>query len=79
VIVMNNIVLYSDKESEFCEKARQWLVDRGYAFEEKGVAEGDNLEGLFSVSGQYAVPVIVVDDKVIVGFNEKKLEELLIQ
>ncbi len=32
---------------------------------------------LVEKSGQMAVPVILVDDKVVVGFNQAKLDELL--
>jgi glutaredoxin len=32
---------------------------------------------LVQKSGQMAVPVILVDDKVVVGFNQAKLDELL--
>jgi hypothetical protein len=32
---------------------------------------------LIQKSGQMAVPVILVDDQVVVGFNESKLEALL--
>lgn len=75
---MYKIVLYSDKQSEFSDKARLWLGGHGFVFEERDVAETENLESLFSISEQYAVPVIIIDGKVVIGFNEKKLEELLI-
>ena len=32
---------------------------------------------LVQKSGQMAVPVILIDDKVVVGFNQPKLDELL--
>jgi len=32
---------------------------------------------LIQKSGQMAVPVILIDDQVVVGFNEAKLEALL--
>jgi hypothetical protein len=32
---------------------------------------------LIQKSGQMAVPVILVDDKIVVGFNQTKLDELL--
>jgi glutaredoxin 3 len=37
----------------------------------------DGLQTMIQKSGQIGVPVIDVDDTVIVGFNRNKLEELL--
>lgn len=34
---------------------------------------------VFRLTGQQAVPVITIDDKVVVGFNRQRLEQLLSQ
>jgi len=37
----------------------------------------DKAREMIQKSGQMGVPVIVVDDEIIVGFNQAKLDELL--
>ena len=37
----------------------------------------DKAREMIQKSGQMGVPVIVVDDQIIVGFNQVKLDELL--
>ena len=40
-------------------------------------ADREKAREMIKESGQMAVPVIVVDDQVMVGFNQGKLDELL--
>ena len=37
----------------------------------------DKAKEMIQKSGQMGVPVIVVDDEVVIGFNQAKLDELL--
>ena len=39
--------------------------------------ERDKVKEMIQKSGQMAVPVIIVDDEVMVGFQQAKLDELL--
>jgi len=70
---MKKIIIYTDKYSKFSELTRDWLKERKISFEEKDVSLDKNAQELFEKSKQYAVPVIVIDNEVILGFNEKKL------
>jgi glutaredoxin len=40
-------------------------------------ADREKAKEMITKSGQMGVPVITVDDAVVVGFNQPKLEELL--
>jgi len=74
----NKITIYTDQYSYFCEKTREWLQKHHFEYEEKDVKLPQNTEELFKISEQYAVPVIIADDKVILGYNEEKLKEILL-
>ena len=37
----------------------------------------DKVKEMIQKSGQMGVPVIIIDDEVIVGFNQARLDELL--
>ena len=40
-------------------------------------ADRDKVKEMIEKSKQMAVPVIIIDDEVVVGFNQAKLDELL--
>jgi glutaredoxin len=40
-------------------------------------SDRERAKELVQKSGQMAVPVILINDKVVVGFNQPKLDELL--
>ncbi len=42
-----------------------------------GAGEKSSTNELLEKSGQMGVPVIVVDDKVIIGFNKERLKKVL--
>lgn len=39
----------------------------------------DKAKEMIKKSGQMGVPVIIVDDEIMVGFNQTKLDELLVK
>jgi glutaredoxin 3 len=58
--------------------AKEFLSSRGVEFTAKNVAEDAAArEELIAKTGRMAVPVITVDDEVIVGFNRGRLQRLL--
>lgn len=74
---MKKIILYGNKYSYFTEEAKKWLEVHSLEYEERSAQDPKNLNEVFKLSGQYAVPVIVIGKGVIIGFDEKKLEEAL--
>lgn len=62
----------------FCVMAKEWLRLKGVEYEEKHAADDmDARREMIEASGQMGVPVITVDDEVVVGFNQTLLESLL--
>jgi len=61
-----------------CKLAKEFLSSKGIAFQDINVAEdAEARQELIQKTGQLAVPVITVDDEVIVGFDRARLERLL--
>lgn len=59
---------------------KEFLSQKGLAFEEKDVSEDDKArEEMYRRSGHMAVPTIIVDDKVMVGFDPQRLSKMLFQ
>lgn len=74
------ITIYSTKTCGFCHAAKQYLEGLKVPFEEVKVDEiPDGPQKLIEKSGQLGVPVIDVDDEIIIGFNRPQLDLLLRQ
>lgn len=67
----------------YCRMARAYLDENGVAYD---VVEVDLLEGekkdaavaeVKEISGGTSFPVVIVDEEIIVGFNKKRMKELL--
>jgi glutaredoxin-like YruB-family protein len=72
------VVVYSTPTCAPCKAAKAFLAAKGVRFEEVNVAEDvEGREALIRQTGQLAVPVIVVGDEVVLGFNRPRLIEVL--
>jgi glutaredoxin 3 len=75
---MKNVTIYSTPTCHFCGLAKDFFKAHNVAFQEFNV--GSDLAKraeMIEKSGQMGVPVIVINDEVIVGFNEPKISEAL--
>ncbi len=58
--------------------AKEYLSRKGIAFVEHDVAKDkEKAKEMIKKSGQLGVPVILVGDKVLIGFNQIELDKLL--
>lgn len=73
---MSNIIIYSTPTCGFCKMAKDYLTSKNIPYQEVDVSR-DRVaqEQLIAKSGQFGVPVIDVDGKIIVGFDKRKLDE----
>lgn len=73
-----SVVVYSTPTCGPCKAAKAFLASKGVAFQEVNVAEDlEGREALIRQTGQLAVPVIVVGDEIVLGFNRPRLAEVL--
>ena len=61
----------------FCQQEVEFLSQKGIAFQQKDVGADKEAMGELIEIGVLATPVTLIDGEVVVGFNAKKLEELL--
>ncbi len=72
------VKVYSTPECPWCRRVKKFLEDNGIAYQDFNVAEDSAArEEMISKSQQLAVPTILIDDEIIVGFNEALLKEKL--
>ena len=67
----------------YCRMARAYLDENGVAYDvvEVDLLEGEEKESAVAevkeISGGTSFPVVIVDEEIIVGFNKKRMKELL--
>jgi len=75
---MKKVQIYTSPTCHYCHMAKDFFNKNSVEFEEFDVmANIDKRQEMIEKSGQMGVPVIVVEDKVTVGFDEKYLKQLL--
>ncbi len=75
---MKTITIYSTPSCHFCHMAKEYLTGKNIPFTDINVAEDQNArQEMITMSGQMGVPVIKIENDVIVGFNKPVLNDLL--
>ncbi len=72
------VVIYSTPDCPVCKRAKAYLAQKGIAYEEIDVsADRKAAAEMVARSGQMGMPVILVGDAMLVGFNPLKLDAAL--
>jgi glutaredoxin-like YruB-family protein len=72
------VTVYSTPTCPYCKRAKDYLTQKGIVFTDYNVAEDrEKAKEMIEKSKQMGVPVIVVGDDIILGFNQAKLDSLL--
>jgi len=72
------ITVYSTPTCPYCKLVKDYLGEQGENFTDIDVASDTAAANeMVKLSGQMGVPVIKVDDEIIVGWNKGALEEVL--
>lgn len=72
------IKIYSTPTCPWCVQAKAYFKSKNIAFEDIDVAQDQaKAQEMVKLSGQMSVPVIAIDDEVIVGFDQERIEEII--
>lgn len=75
---MKKVVIYSTPNCTYCNMAKEFFKANNVSFESVDVAADPiRRQEMVEKSGQMGVPVIFVDDHMIVGYNKRMLSQLL--
>jgi glutaredoxin-like YruB-family protein len=74
---MSKIIVFSSNTCPHCVTAKDYLKSKGIEFTEKNVSTDMEARKELMGMGYMGVPIILVDDEVIEGFNKAKLDELI--
>jgi glutaredoxin 3 len=72
------VKVYSTPTCPYCKMAKQFLTENNIQFEDVDVAANQNMmQEMIAKSDQMGVPVLDIDGQIVVGFDKKKIKELL--
>ncbi|MDQ5955300.1 MAG: glutaredoxin 3 [Patescibacteria group bacterium] len=72
------ITIYSTPTCHFCQLAKEFLSEKNIPYTNYDVSEdAAKRQEMIQMTGQLGVPVIVVNDSIMVGFDREKLAEKL--
>ena len=75
--MMKRVTVYSTQNCPYCHMAKAFLEKHGVPYESIDVgADSEAAKKMIDLSGQRGVPVITIDDEVIVGFDSDRLNVL---
>lgn len=75
---MKKVAIYTTPTCGYCRMAKEFFKQNNVAYSEYDVAaDADKRNEMMEMTGQMGVPVITIDDNVVVGFNQSKIAELL--
>ena len=73
-----DVTLYSSPTCGYCHQAERFLKERGVKFTKYDISmDRAAANSVLQLTGQMAVPVITIDNEVVVGFDRPRLERLL--
>ncbi len=72
------IKIYSTPTCPYCIEAKKYFTENKIDFDNVDVSlDHHAADEMVKLSGQMGVPVITIDEKVIVGFDKPRIEKLL--
>ena len=75
---MVKVKIYSTPTCPYCQMAKAFFKEKKIKFEDIDVSKDEKAaKEAVEKSGQMGVPVIDIDGKILVGFDQEKVEEAL--
>ena len=75
---MAKVKIYTTPTCVYCKMSKEFFKSNNVEYEEKNVATDVTArDEMIAKSGQMGVPVIEIDGKIIIGFDQPRLKEAL--
>ena len=72
--MQKSVTIYSTPTCHFCHMAKEFFTEKGVEFTAYDVAsDATKRQEMIQMTGQLGVPVIVIGDDVMVGFDRARL------
>lgn len=75
---MATVTIYTTPTCVYCKATKAFFQEQNVQYTEKDVAtDTKGRDEMIQRSGQMGVPVIAIDDKLVIGFDKARISELL--
>lgn len=75
---MKNVTIYSTPSCHFCHMAKDFFKEKNVNYTDWNVASDPaKRQEMLDKSGQLGVPVIIIDNDLVIGFDKPKIAKLL--
>ncbi|MEK7635282.1 MAG: glutaredoxin domain-containing protein [Patescibacteria group bacterium] len=75
---MKNVIVYSTPTCHYCHMAKDFFKEKNIPFTDYNVlTDLEKRQEMLDKSGQMGVPVISIDGKIMVGFDQSEISSLL--
>lgn len=75
---MQKVIIYTQPNCPPCEFTKLFLKNHDVPFEEKNIARDQKAKKeMMTKYDAYSTPVIVINDEVLIGFDQERIEALL--
>lgn len=75
---MKKVTIYSTPTCTYCRHAKEFFKEKGVQFEDHDVSvDAARRTEMIDLSGQMGVPVITIDNDLVIGFNKPVISKLL--
>lgn len=72
------VTIYTTPTCHFCHMSKEFFTEHGVSYTEHDVANDPaQRQEMIDKSGQMGVPVIFVGEEMVIGFDKRRLSELL--
>ncbi len=74
----SSVTIYSTPTCGFCHMAKEYFKSKDVEYEDKDITkDAEAYKTIVEVSGQLGVPVIVIGESIIIGFDKPKIDAAL--
>jgi glutaredoxin-like YruB-family protein len=75
---MKQVAIYTTPTCTYCRAAKEFFQEHNISYAEYDVAtDMVRRQEMIEKSGQMGVPVITIDDELVIGYDELRLRQLL--
>ena len=72
------VTIYTTPTCAYCKMAKEYFKSKGLSYEEYDVSKDiPRQKEMIEKTGQFGVPVIDIDGKIVIGFDRVKIDEYL--
>ncbi len=72
------VTIYTTPTCHFCQAAKEFFTEKGVQYTAFDVsADAEKREEMIKMTGQLGVPVIVIGEDIMVGFDRQKIADKL--